>query len=556
MQLLDALRPHASRPLRHAALAAGVIALTVVAQAWLLAGSLNALIIEKVSLPALAPWLTALAGVLILRAGAAALSERRAVRAGFDAVRALRARLLDALSHAGPVAGTSRPAGEVVALLNEGTRAVEPYFSRFVPARLNAVLVPALIFAVILPIDRLSAAVFLITAPLIPLFMVLIGKGAEALNLRQWSRLQRLSGQFLDSVQGLATLRAFNAGETMRARLGASAETYRRNTMSVLRLAFLSSLTLEFFATVSIAMIAVFIGFRLLWGEMGYREALFVLLLAPEFYLPLRAMGAAYHARMEALGAAGKIVALEEAWSRIPTLAPGGSIAPPASGPLRIEALSLIYPGGRPALRDVSFTVQDGQCLALTGPSGAGKSSLFTLLMGFIPPSAGRILIDGIPLETLDLKAWRARIAYVPQRPTLLNASLAQNISLGDAAPDPAKVRAVLDTVGLTKRIAALPLGSDTPVGDGGETFSGGEIHRLALARALYREAPLVLLDEPTAHLDEENAAKVRAAIRIAARGRITLIVTHDPALAAMADDVVRLEDGAIAGTRAGRPCA
>lgn len=552
--LLARLRPHARRDLGLASVAAGVQALAIVAQAWLIARLLHGAIVEHSERPALAPFFVALMGAIILRVLASFWGERLSFRGGLSTVRAVRVGLLQKLERAGPIALGVRPAGEIVALMSEGTRAIEPFFSRYLPARVLAALLPLLIFIVILPIDRLSAAVLIVTAPLIPLFMVFIGKGAEALNIRQWRQLQRLSGHFLDAIQGLAIIKAFNAGPRMVAAVGAAAERYRQNTMAVLRIAFLSSLALEFFATVSIAMLAVFIGFRLMWGQMPYQDGLFVLLLAPEFYAPLRAMGAAYHARMEALGAADRLAALERQWAQATPATTGSLLTRFDHVTLRFEDVSLTYEGEREALQQVSFNVAQGHCVALVGPSGAGKSSLFHLVMGYASPGSGRILVNGIPLAALEPETWRRHISYVPQRPVLMGASVAENIALGEPAPDRARVRRSAENAGISTRIEALPLGYDTIIGDGGATLSGGEVHRIALARALYRESPLLLLDEPTAHLDKENAAIVHATIAKVAPGRTVMMIVHNPDLLALADTVVTLEAGRVSSVEQRSP--
>lgn len=542
--LLARLRPAASIDLRRAYAANGVIALAVVAQAYWLAGFLHALIVEHRTPQRGALLLFVL--VLLIRVGAGFLADRLAFRAGLKAVRVLRLDLLEKLTKAGPVALASRPSGEIVALLGEGARAIEPFFSRYLPARVHASTLPLLIFAAILPVDLISAAVFIVTAPLIPLFMVLIGKGAEALNVRQWGELQRLSGQFLDAIQGLPILRAFNAGARMTHAVADAAERYRLKTMAVLRIAFLSSLTLEFFATVSIAMLAVFIGFRLMWGQLPYFEGIFILLLAPEFYSPLRAMGAAYHARMEALGAAERLATLEQGWAAAQPVKSGTEVARFEAVSLRFDGVSLNYGEGRRALEPLSLDIPAGACVALVGESGAGKSSLLSLIMGFVSPSGGRLLVNGIPLTDITPQSWREHIAYVPQRPMLLEASVVDNIAMGGAVPDAARVRAAALKAGIAARIEALPQGYDTVIGDGGQGLSGGEVHRIALARALYRDSPLLLLDEPTAHLDAESSTQVREAIATAAKGRTVVMIVHRGELLALADTIVTLEAGRI----------
>ncbi|EJW09766.1 Transport ATP-binding protein CydD [Rhodovulum sp. PH10] len=551
---LRRLRPLARRELRLAMAAALLGGVAIVAQAWLVATILHAGLIEHRAADTLATPFALLALVVLLRAATAYAADRLGFSAAMRVVPALRKSLLAKLDRAGPAGVAERPSGEIVAVIADGARGVEPFFSRYLPAVTQAVVIPLGILAVVAPLDWLSALVFVVTAPLIPFFMVLIGKGAEALNQRQWRHLQRMSGHVLDAIQGLPTLRAYNAGRRMVRAVAETADGYRRETMAVLRLAFLSALTLEFFATVSIALVAVLVGFRLLWGETTYQHGLFVLLLAPEFYLPLRAMGTAYHARMEALGAAERLVAFEN----LPDLARPATAteashattgdAPGSAGvALRFCDVGLVFPGGRRALDGVEFEVAAGETLAIVGASGAGKSSLLALLMGFVVPTAGKILIDGVAMEEIDLAALRRRIAYIPQRPRLFAGSVADNIALGDPAPDRARILRAARAAAIAERIAALPHAFDTMVGDGGHALSGGEVQRLGLARAFYRDAPLVLLDEPTAHLDAETEALVQKSLGLLRPGRTMLTIAHRLATLQHADRVLVMEAGRVA---------
>lgn len=506
---------------------------------------IDAVLFRREALSAHVFELAALVCAILLRFGAVWASEHFGFAAAAKVMRALRARLLDRVEAIGPVGLAEARTGELVAALADGVRAVEPYYSRYIPASVLAVMLPLAVLVAVFPFDWVSGLILLATAPFIPIFMILIGKGTEALNQKQWRRLARMSGHLLDAVQGLATLKAFNAADRMVAEVAAVADDYRRDTMAVLRVAFLSSAVLEFFATVSIALIAIFIGFRLLWGEMPFFPGLFVLLLAPEFYAPLRAMGTAYHARMEAIGAAERLVALEE----MPALAESGGTAPlPGLDiiSIRFENVSLTFPDGRVALDNVSFTIGAGETVALVGPSGAGKSSILNLVLGFVRPTAGRVLVNGVPLAELDIADVRRRMAYVPQRPRLFAGSLAVNIAPGEASPDPARLAQAVADAGLAEVVAALPEGLSADVGEGGAGLSGGQAHRLAVARAFYRAAPLVVLDEPTAHLDRESEADVQAALSRLLVGRTGLVAAHRMASVVDADRIIVLARGRI----------
>ncbi|MFG1417822.1 thiol reductant ABC exporter subunit CydD [Xanthobacter sp. V0B-10] len=542
---LSRFRASARRDLNATMALSVATGLLVILQAFLVARILNGVLFQ--GLPALA--FAGEIGVLLAAMALRFLTQWGTERFGFAAaarvMRAMRAALLDRVEKIGPVGLAETSAGELVAALAEGVRAVEPFYSRYIPASVLAVVLPLAILVAVFPLDWISGLVFLVTAPLIPVFMIFIGKGAERRNQRQWRRLARMSGHLLDAVQGLATLKAFNAAGRMAAQVAEVADGYRRDTMAVLRIAFLSSLVLEFFATVSIAMVAVFIGFRLLWGEMDFFTGLFILLLAPEFYAPLRAMGTAYHARMEALGAAERMVALED----LPALAEAGGTTPlpaPERIEVRFEDVRLAFPDGRVALDGVSFTIAPGETVALVGPSGAGKSSLIHLLLGFVAPSSGRVLVNGVPLGALDLAQWRRRIGYVPQRPCLFAGTLAANIAPGEETPDPAQLKAAIAQAGLADVVANVPGGLQGRVGEGGSGLSGGEAHRLCVARAFYRDASMVVLDEPTAHLDSESEAGVEAALRRLLPGRTGLIAAHRLASISGARRIVVLSRGRI----------
>ncbi|WP_349237868.1 thiol reductant ABC exporter subunit CydD, partial [Xanthobacter autotrophicus] len=523
-----------------------VTGLLIIAQAFLVARILDGVLFRHQPVGAFPAEVASLLAAMVLRFGAVWATERFGFAAAAKVMRALRAELMDRVEKIGPVGLAETRTGEMVAALAEGVRAVEPYYARYIPASVLAVVLPLAIVMVVFPLDWMSALMFLVTAPLIPLFMILIGKGAEALNQKQWRRLARMSGHLLDAVQGLATLKAFNAAGRMARQVAEVADDYRRDTMAVLRVAFLSSLVLEFFATVSIALVAILIGFRLLWGGMGFFEGLFILLLAPEFYAPLRAMGTAYHARMEALGAAERMVALED----LPQLAETGGATPlpsPDAIEIRFEDVHLDFADGRRALSGVSFTIAPGQTVALVGPSGAGKTSLLNLLLGFVKPTTGRVLVNGVPLADLDLAAWRRRIGYVPQHPRLFAGTLAANIAPGETAPDPAHLQRAIADAGLADVVAAIPGGLAGRIGEGGTGLSGGEAHRLAVARAFYRDAPMIVLDEPTAHLDGASEAAVQEALARLLPGRTGLVAAHRLAGIQGADRIVVLKDGRIA---------
>jgi ATP-binding cassette subfamily C protein CydD len=408
-----------------------------------------------------------------------------------------------------------------------------------------AALIPLSILAFVFPLDWRSALIMLLTAPLIPFFMLLIGRGAERLNQHQWKQLARMGGRFLDMIQGLTTLKLYNASRREAALIARLSEDYRHATMKVLRVAFLSALALEFFATVSIALVAVLIGFRLLAGELDFSTGFFVLLLAPEFYLPLRSLGAHYHARMEAVGAAERMVEiLDTPISRIPdapALPP-----PPPPWRIRFQDVHVIYAGGRQALTGADFVLRAGERTALVGPSGAGKTTVINLLLGFIAPQQGQVSINGQDLSRMDLTQWRSRLAWVPQRPRLFHGTVAENLALGLQDVAEQALWEALQRAQALDFVSQLPQGLHTRVGEGARPLSGGQVQRLALARAFLRDAELVLMDEPTANLDPYSERQVQAAIDELARERTVLSVAHRLQTVIKADRILVLEQGRV----------
>ncbi|MFF1558065.1 thiol reductant ABC exporter subunit CydD [Streptomyces sp. NPDC058279] len=520
----------------------------VVGQAMLIAEIVVGAFEKGVGAGTLRTPLLLLAAVALGRALIAWLTERAAHRAGAAVKSELRGRLLDRAADLGPGWLSGQRTGSLVALATRGVDALDDYFSRYLPQLGLAVVVPVAVLARIVTEDWVSAAIIVGTLPLIPLFMVLIGMATQSRMDRQWRLLSRLSGHFLDVVAGLPTLKVFGRAKAQAESIRKITDDYRQATMRTLRIAFLSSFALELLATLSVALVAVTIGMRLVHGDLDLYTGLVILILAPEAYLPLRQVGAQYHAAAEGLSAAEEIFeVLEE-----PTTASGGTGEVPQRG-LRIEfdAVTVRYPGrGADSPGPVSLTVEPGECVALTGPSGSGKSTLLHVLLGFVTPTAGRVRVQGTDLAELAPEQWRERIAWVPQRPHLFAGTIAENVRLArPAAPDDAVAQALRDA-GAWEFVAGLPHGLDTPLGEGGVGLSAGQRQRLALARAFLADRSVLLLDEPTAALDGETEAGIVDAVRRLAVGRTVLLVVHRPALLTAADRVVRLPaaDPAAAG--------
>ena len=535
------MKPLDPRLLRYSAAARGYLAVTValglaataliLLQAGLLAYVLAAAA-TGTGVRLLAGPLATLAIVLLARAAAGYGGEVTALRAAAAVKSQLRRLLTDHVLKLGPSWLCQSPAGhrsgEVTTLATRGLDGLDPYFARYLPQLVLACVVP---FAVLIRVglaDWVSAAVIAVTLPLIPLFAILVGRHTKAVTQRQWRLLARLGGHFLDVVEGLPTLKLFGRGKPQAEVIGRVTGEYRKATMSSLRVAFLSGFVLELAAALATALVAVEVGLRLLAGSMSYQAALLVLLLTPEAYLPLRAVGAQFHASAEGAAAAGDVFAI------LDTPLPGRA-ARPAPRPvdlrtdtIRLSGVSLAYPGrGRDALSGVNMTIRPGDQITLTGPSGAGKSSLLALLLRFAEPTSGRIEAGGVDLARVPAEEWRRQIAWVPQHPHLFAASVAGNIALGDPAASREAIAAAARAAGADGFIEALPRGYDTQVGERGLRLSSGQRQQIALARAFLRDAPLLLLDEPAAHLDADTAVRLAAALAALTAGRTVIRVSH-----------------------------
>ncbi|MGH8160557.1 MAG: thiol reductant ABC exporter subunit CydD [Gammaproteobacteria bacterium] len=532
-------------PLAGAITAGGVNGGLLIAQAVVLAQLVARTISGHQSLASQLPLFAALLIIFAARALVTYFGNRASARAGLAIKTRTRNALVAHVHALGPVWTTAREPGELANTVVDGVEALHEYYATYLPQASVAVIVPIAILAVVFPVDWISGLILAGTAPLIPLFMVLLGKGAAALNERQWARMARLSAHFYEVLAGLPLLKSFGAARAEARLVARLSEDYRAATMRVLRVAFLSSFALEFLATVSIAMVAVLVGFRLLWGEVGFAAGLTALLLAPEFYIPLRKLGDAYHARLAAVAAAEGIADI----LATPTEVPGGTrtFKPGAAFPVVFERVSFVYAGGVRALRGVSFEAPAGEHTALVGPSGAGKSTLLRLLLGFAMVSGGRIVVNGTPLSELDLADWRRAVAWVPQRAHLFAGTVAENIALGLKDVTAREIAAAAEKAHAAEFIERLTRGYATPLGEDGAGLSGGEIQRIALARAFLRDAPLVVLDEPTASLDAASEAAVTAAIETLARGRTTISIAHRLHTIRRADRIVVLEAGRVA---------
>lgn len=459
-------------------------------------------------------------------------------RAGFECAsrvkRLVRGEIVSHLRSLGPVTLAGIRTGEVLTVAVDGVEALEGFYARYLPQRALSTLLPITVLACVFPLDWISGLTLLLTAVFLPVSMVLIGEESHLRNQRLWATLARMSGRFLDILQGLTTVRMFDAARREAAEIERTTDGYRTATMSVLRIAFLSSFLLELLSAVSIAIVAILSGLRLMSGTMQFAPAYFILLVAPEYFLVLRTLGTFYHIRMEGMSAAERIIALlgtPTASSVAAGSAAGRALRTPRhsageANEIAFEGVSFSY-NSKTVLDGISFVLPAGSRAALAGPSGAGKSTVLAILLRFIEPRAGRVLVDGVPLGLLDPREWRKRMAWLPQKPTLFHGTIRDNIRLGRPGAGDADIENAAELACMDDFLCRLAGGLDTVVGEAGQGLSVGQAQRVALARLFLREPSLVLLDEPAAHLDPASAELVMRSIDLLGSGRTLLVATH-----------------------------
>ena len=507
-------------------------------QSWLLSKTINNVFLNGQSLAQVMGFLQL---ILIAIGGRAFLTWVNEIAANAVAVKIkndLRNRLFAHILKLGPAYSRRQRTGELTAAAVEGVEALDAYFSQYLPQLVITALVPISILIFVFPIDLLSGIILLFTAPLIPFFMIMIGKGAEIVTKRQYETLRLLSAHFLDSLQGLTTLKLFGQSKAQINTIALISEKFRDATMGVLRITFLSALALELLATLSTAVIAVEIGFRLLYNKMEFQPALFLLVLAPEFYMPLRALGARFHAGMSGTTAAKRIYEILDTPPASEQLPVSNEQAEEISS-ISFENVSFIYPDETvPALENINLTIQRGQHIALVGKTGAGKSTLVNLLLGFTQPASGEIHPPSFILHPL--------IAWVPQRPHLFHDTIAANIRLGKADATQAELVTAAQAASLHEFIESLPQKYETIIGESGARLSSGQAQRLALARAFLKDAPILILDEPTSSLDPETEALLEESTRKLMQGRTTITIAHRINTIYQSDQIIVLKSGRI----------
>lgn len=494
----------------------------------------------------LARWLILLLIIVFLRGVLSYLSDGMSAMASARIRERLREALFAHLFRLGPVYTSQRPTGEVVATLMEGVDALEGYFSQYLPQVVLSALLPLLVLATVFPLDPLSGVILALTGPLIPLFMMLIGSTGERLTRRQFGALRRLSAVLLDMLQGLRTLKELGRSREQTQRVASIGEEYRKITLEVLRLTFLSALALEWLGTISTALIAVQIGLRLLYGYLEFSQAFFILVIAPDFYLPLRTLGLRFHAAMNGISAAKKVFALleEPSWLESdPSVLPAKAV--PLNGDIYLENLTFTYPAREePSLKNVTCTLPEGKVTALVGKSGSGKSTFAYLLLRFLTPQNGRILVGDVPLSSISLEEWRKVCAWVPQRPAIVFGSIADNLRFAEPNASLERMQWALEQVHLWDWVKGLPEGLNTLVGERGAQMSGGQAQRLALARVLLRNPSFIVLDEPTAHVDMVEEALLQRVFERLFEGRTVLLIAHRLPVLRIADQILVLEKG------------
>jgi len=533
--------------------ALGVISgLLIVGQAWLLARILHRMIMENIPATALVLPFIVLVLIFVLRAWVVWLRERVGFYAGQHIRYEIRRQVLDRLQQAGPAWIQGKPAGSWATLVLEQIDDMHDYYARYLPQMTLAASVPLLIVITIFPINWAAALILLGTAPLIPLFMALVGMGAAEANRRNFLALARLSGHFLDRLRGMETLRLFHRGEAETDNIRHASQDFRQRTMEVLRLALLSSGVLEFFTSLSIALVAVYFGFSYL-GELNFghygvgvtlMSGFLALILAPEFFQPLRDLGTFYHAKAQAIGAADSLKTFMEKPLAQETR---GEKLLSDNEPIGLEARDAIVksPEGKILAGPLNFTLPAGKRVVLVGQSGSGKSSLLNALTGFLPYD-GSLLVNGVELRDLDASRWHRLLSWVGQNPQLPAATLRENVLLAWPEASEAQLQLALDKAWVSEFISQLPQGINTPVGDQAGRLSVGQAQRIAVARALLVPCRLLLLDEPAASLDAHSEQRVMQALFNASSQQTTLMVTHQLEGIADWDAIWVMQDGKI----------
>jgi ATP-binding cassette subfamily C protein CydD len=524
-----------------------VNALLMIAGAYLLAQTIHDVMFEGSYLAQVSYLLWPLAGIVLSRALFLALSERLSAFAALKIKSAMRKALLTKLTQLGPSYIEQHGQGATLNTLHDGVEALHDYYAKYLPGVAYSALIPLAILIVIFPTDYKAGLIFLLTAPLIPFFMILVGSKAEALNQKRWQQLAVLGNYFFDRIQGLTQLKLFNATQKELKHIATISDDFRHATLDVLKIAFLSSFALEFLATISVALVAVIIGFRLFFGTLDFATGFVVLLLAPEFYLPLRQLGSHYHARLQGISAAADMLIILNA--PLPTThktAHKDINFGKTLNTIRTKDLHYTYPGSNEGIKNINLTLPPKGLVAIVGASGSGKSTLFDCLLGFHPSIVNQIRINDQPLSPDNIDKLQQHIAWIPQSATLFYRSIGDNIKIAKPNATHSQLVQAAKQAGAFEFIHALPNGFDTVIGEQGEGLSGGQKQRIALARAFLKGAPILALDEPTAHLDSQTEQQIQHAINEYAKHNLVLVIAHRLNTVKHAETIVVMHDGEI----------
>ncbi len=530
----------------------------LVGQAWLIATILHGIIILDLPKASFDLEFVLLVVLALLRAVLAFGRERFAFEAGMRLRKELRRAVLDKLSLLGPAFVAGKPAGAWASLVLEQVEDLHDYYARYLPQMVLAFFVPLTILVAVFPLNWAAGALLLVTAPLIPFFMVLVGWGAANANQKHFKALAQLSGYFMNRLNGLATIKVFNRGEVELEAIEAASESFRQKTMSVLRIAFLSSAVLEFFSAISIALIAVYFGL----GYLGYMEfgnygvsftlftGMFVLILAPEYYQPLRDLGTYYHAKAQAVGAAEELMKLLEyevpgEVSALEKIQDRGLLI--SEGPVTLTAEQFVVKShsGERLVGPLDFTLHPGAHIAVVGPSGAGKTSLLNGILGFLPYT-GTLTVNGEPLNRIPMDQWRSRLAWLGQDPMLFQGSVKDNVALANPGMADTEIIKLLERARVLDFVERQPMELDHPIGEQMIGVSVGVAQRIALARALGRKTDVFILDEPTASLDRQSEQAVMASLNEAMAGCSCLMVTHRIEQLVQMDEILVMDKGRV----------
>ena len=521
-------------------------AILMIAGAYLLAQTIHNVMFEGESLAQVTHFLWPLAGIILLRALFLALSERLSAFAALKIKSAMRQTLLTKLTQLGPSYIEQHGQGATLNTLHDGVEALHDYYSKYLPGVAYSALIPIAILVVIFPTDYKAGLIFLLTAPLIPFFMILVGSKAEDLNQKRWKQLAVLGNYFFDRIQGLTQLKLFNATRTELKHIAKISDDFRHATLDVLKIAFLSSFALEFLATISVALVAVIIGFRLFFGTLDFATGFVVLLLAPEFYLPLRQLGSHYHARLQGISAAADMVTILNAPLPEQSQQNNAHVSEPINT-ISINNLNFTYPNSNEGIKNINLALPNKGLVAIVGASGSGKSTLFDCILGFHPLVVGQISINDKPLDATNINTLQNKIAWIPQTPTLFYQSISDNIKIAKPDASQLELEQAAHQAGALDFINTLPNGFNTLIGEQGEGLSGGQKQRIALARAFLKQAPILVLDEPTAHLDSQTEQLIQRAINDYAKTHLVLVIAHRLNTVKNANNIIVMQNGEVA---------